>query len=1320
MESCSVNAVLSATDRGFTSAMNKAQGSLQGVEKSSGKMNKSIMEIAKGVGVFKALSVVTDSLSNALDGAIKRYDTMNRFPAVMKQMGFETKQSEQAVNRLSEGIDGLPTTLDGVVSTTQRLASTTGNLDKSVDTTLALNNALIASGATTDQTARATDQYVKILSTGKVEAESWQTLSETMSFALKEVAGSFGFAGDSATNDLYSALKNGDITVKDFNSRMIELSNQTGGFAEIAQTSAGGIETSFQNMQTAVVRGVEGMIRSIDEGLTENSLPNLQGVLDITKGYINDFFGAASTGAKELIGFVAPAIKAVAGNMDIIGPAAASATAGFVAFRAATSLTEHFRNLKESIKDTSKVLDEIKDSNAKWTVSSQEAQKAVEKQAAATEAVEKAYEANEKSIVAAVQASQLDEAAKKASEKATKAQAKAELLSKEAVDKKKAASSAATNQEKLNSAAKEASEDASKAQARAELLSAEATKKQEVAKKAGVSATKAKTEADIASTAAEEAQSAASAASVVQLSLKQAVMGVLRGQISATTVAQQALNAAWKANPLGLIITGVTALVTVYKTLSKWAIKNNDELQETKAQAEKTSAAVDDLVDSIESSADAHDANIRNIEAEASASETLAKKITDLAGKEELSKSEKAELDAMINQLNGSVEGLNLAYDEQTGTLNMTDEAIQAVTNSYKEQAEAQALQERGVELLKEQMAATDELKAVEKQRKEVGDQLNETTTTLFGSGKELKKTDEELAEKEDALRQKQEELTVAIDDNAARVEENAKTRVEAEAKVSEAVNNGTQEQIIAYDMLNDEQKSAVDGMNEAWQSYVDHATDMFDTLSDKSETSVAEMTANLQENQRVISEWSDNIAVLAERGVDEGLLQQLRDAGPESAGYVKEMVNASDSELQGLSDAFSTGAQTATDAMKSVYDMSDMQDSVRGMVFKQKDSIQEAIATADFQSIGKAVPDGYTQGIDENSDQAANAAGEMVKGGIESAQLAQDSHSPSVVYEGLGKDAVAGYIQGVQGTQGQIATAMRTAIQSGMQAAELATTTSMSNIAKSTSTAFTGMNSAAKSGMSQMSSTVTSGMKKNENSVKTSMNSSARETTSGMNKMRSATTSGMSQLVNAITSGMNRSVSSVTNGKNRMVAQVNTLSSSFYTAGVNASQGLANGVNAGAGAAIAAARNVADQVAATMRKALDERSPSKVTAKIGAYATEGLAVGQLDALPLVKKASKKVADMMVPGAISNSAFRAGNYAMEANYNVVGDFPNNENNFDYDRFGKVVKEAIKELRITMVNNMDSRAVGYGTAKFVEEKNAFDATRKNRIGGVVNV
>src|SRR5699024_11806899 len=70
------------------------------------------------------------------------------------------------------------------------------------------------------------------------------------------------------------------------------------------------------------------------------------------------------------------------------------------------------------------------------------------------------------------------------------------------------------------------------------------------------------------------------------------------------------------------------------------------------------------------------------------------------------------------------------------------------------------------------------------------------------------------------------------------------------------------------------------------------------------------------EENQRVIGEWADNIALLSQRGIDEGLLEYLREAGPESAGLTKEIVNASDSELERFEEVFKTGGDVAKDAL--------------------------------------------------------------------------------------------------------------------------------------------------------------------------------------------------------------------------------------------------------------------------------------------------------------------------------------------------------------------------------------------------------------------
>lgn len=250
-----------------------------GIDKSAQTASISVGSLVKSIGLVALASKGIDMIKNSLDGAISRYDTLNSFPRVLQLMGFDAEESEAAISKLSDGISGLPTTLDSVASTAQQIAMMTGDLDGAVDTTLALNNAFLASGASSADAGRGLEQYVQMLSKGEVDLAAWRTLQETMPVALNKTAEAFGFTGKSAQNDLYAALKEGEITFDDFNAKVIELNNGVGGFAEMAKESSSGIKTAFANMNTAVVRGVTKMVEKIDEGLSKTRFKSIENII---------------------------------------------------------------------------------------------------------------------------------------------------------------------------------------------------------------------------------------------------------------------------------------------------------------------------------------------------------------------------------------------------------------------------------------------------------------------------------------------------------------------------------------------------------------------------------------------------------------------------------------------------------------------------------------------------------------------------------------------------------------------------------------------------------------------------------------------------------------------------------------------------------------------------------------------------------------------------------------------------------------------------------------------------------------------------------
>ena len=193
-----------------------------------------------------------------------------------------------------------PTKLDDVVASTQQMTAITGDLDKSTDTVLALNNAFLASGASTEDASRGMQQFNQMLSTGTVDLESWKTLQETMPLALQKTAEAMGFVGKSAQRDLYAALKDGTVTFDQFNDKLIELGTGTGMLADLAKDSLG-IATSFGNLSNAVAKGVANVITKLDELSQVLTGKTIAQNIDSVKGVINNAFSAVTDSIQIVI-----------------------------------------------------------------------------------------------------------------------------------------------------------------------------------------------------------------------------------------------------------------------------------------------------------------------------------------------------------------------------------------------------------------------------------------------------------------------------------------------------------------------------------------------------------------------------------------------------------------------------------------------------------------------------------------------------------------------------------------------------------------------------------------------------------------------------------------------------------------------------------------------------------------------------------------------------------------------------------------------------------------------------------------------------------
>lgn len=285
----------------------------------------------------KAIGVITNSISSA----VNRVDTIANFPKIMSSLGYATDDARSSIQQLSDGIDGLPTSLDAVVGSVQKIAPVTGSLQKATDISLAFNNALLAGGKSQEIMNSAFEQYSQMLSTNKVDMQSWKILAQAMPGQLNQIAKSL--LGANATQaDLYKAMQSGKISFDDFNNAVVKLNSEGlpgyASFADQAKIATEGIGTAWTNVTNRVNKSIAKVIDHIGQanisGVINKFSSGFSGVADVVIGFMdtvkpisNALIGAfGNAGVQAAIDSLKTTVAGLKTNFDT----AASSAVGFV------------------------------------------------------------------------------------------------------------------------------------------------------------------------------------------------------------------------------------------------------------------------------------------------------------------------------------------------------------------------------------------------------------------------------------------------------------------------------------------------------------------------------------------------------------------------------------------------------------------------------------------------------------------------------------------------------------------------------------------------------------------------------------------------------------------------------------------------------------------------------------------------------------------------------------------------------------------------------------------------------------------------------
>lgn len=308
----------------FGDQANKSGRNLDGfkdrVSKTTGvvsTLGKGFATMAKGAafGAFATIgSKAVNTVSDSLDGAISRIDTLNNSDRAFSNMGFEAGETKKAMDNLQLAIKGLPTGLDGAVKGVQLLAGSTDDVGKSVDIFKAMNDGILGFGGNAEMVDNAIVQLSQSFSNGKVDAETWNSMINSgLGPTLNAMAKQMG----KTTGELKAGLSDGSISVKEFQDRLIELDKNGGGgiksLNQIAKDSTKGISTSISNAKTAITRGVADMITKLNDGLAKNKLPTLSDMISNAGARAEAVFKKIGTIIPQVLGAIAPVVNKAIG-----------------------------------------------------------------------------------------------------------------------------------------------------------------------------------------------------------------------------------------------------------------------------------------------------------------------------------------------------------------------------------------------------------------------------------------------------------------------------------------------------------------------------------------------------------------------------------------------------------------------------------------------------------------------------------------------------------------------------------------------------------------------------------------------------------------------------------------------------------------------------------------------------------------------------------------------------------------------------------------------------------------------------------------------
>lgn len=328
-EQYSVEAVLSAVDKGFGNALDmindkldKFDNKVGKTESSGSKLGSTFKAMALANLAANAVTKVTGDLNSLVSESIKASDAMDKFRSTMKFAGLDNSAIEKSAAAVKKYADDTVYDLDVVANTTAQLAA---NGIKDYDgLTQAAGNLNAVAGGNADTFKSVAMVMTQTASAGKLTGENWRQLSDAIPGASGKIQEALKKNG-AYTGDFRKALEQGKISADEFNQAIMDL-----GMTDVAKEAA----TSTKTIEGAIGNMKAGIVTSIMEIIDAIGKDRITGAITALGTFITNGLGLLKI-------IIPPVISALTWLFDLINrnQAIVSAMAGaFIGFKAALAI----------------------------------------------------------------------------------------------------------------------------------------------------------------------------------------------------------------------------------------------------------------------------------------------------------------------------------------------------------------------------------------------------------------------------------------------------------------------------------------------------------------------------------------------------------------------------------------------------------------------------------------------------------------------------------------------------------------------------------------------------------------------------------------------------------------------------------------------------------------------------------------------------------------------------------------------------------------------------------------------------------------------